>query len=76
MGGQRVSIHGGKGVDDGRWTPYSEDGSSKGQGPKKYGTAIRMTCEIKSVTDVDVVQVRPYRMTPPGSEPSKVAQYV
>jgi hypothetical protein len=76
MGGQRVSIHGGQGVGDGRWTPYSDDGSGRESGPKKYGKAIRMTWEIKSVTDVDVVDVRPSRFTPPGAEPSKATNYV
>jgi hypothetical protein len=75
-GSQRVSIHGGQGVDDRRWAPYSEDGDGKERGPRKYGKAIRMTCEIKSVTDIDVVDVRPSRMTPPGAQPSRVVDYV
>ncbi|KIW05016.1 uncharacterized protein PV09_04172 [Verruconis gallopava] len=74
--GQRVSIHGAQGDDNGRWTPHSEDSEIKEHGVKNYGKAIRMTCEIKSVTDIDVVDVRPSRMTPPGSQPAKVENYV
>jgi hypothetical protein len=73
----RVSIHGGRGVDDGRWTPLTDDGESGIHAGKKYGKAIRMTCEIKSVTDIDVVNIRTTsRMTPPGSAPAKSIDYV
>ena len=72
----RVSIHGGHGIEEGRWTPLGDDETTKQHGPKKYGKAVRLTCEIKSVTDIDVVDVRSSRLTPPGSGPARTADYV
>ena len=72
----RVSIHGGRGVEGGRWTPLGDDDPIKEQKAKKYGKAIRMTCEFKSVTDIDVVDVRSSRLTPPGTGPARAADYV
>jgi len=72
----RVSIHGGHGVEEPRWTRLSDDSELKEAPVRKYGKAIRMTCEIRSVTDVDVVNVRSSRLTPPGTEPAKAMDYV
>lgn len=72
----RVSIHGGRDMEDGRWTPLSDDGTSREDVQKKYNKAIRLTYEIRSVTDIDVVDVRSSRLTPPGSGPARAADYV
>ena len=43
---------------------------------KKHGTAIRMTCEIQSVSDLDVVDVSSSRLTPPGIVQHNAVSYV
>jgi hypothetical protein len=73
---RRVSIHGGSDLEDGRWTPLEDDDSVQERVTKKYNKAIRMTYEIRSVTDGGAADMRASRLTPPGSGPARAANYV
>lgn len=75
---RRVSIHGGHGTGERSWTPdtFQSDDDGRTSAAKRYGNAIRMTWEVKTAAEVDVVDVRSSRLTPPGIEQSQVAHYV
>lgn len=75
--GRHICISGGQDDQAQNWSPeLLVDDIHKKSGPKKYGTAIRMTCEIRSVSDVGIVEVRSPIHKPSDSIISREASWV
>ena len=71
-----ASVHGGRDNKERRWTPLGDDDPVPAEDRGEYGEAIRMTYEIRSVREVDVVDDGSSRLTLPGARPTRATDYV